>query len=101
MKKYKTQICLIAAVFLLGTAAFCSYHIYDHYADEAEQTEAFENIAEIVEQAQAEERPRSSLDGGRKYPYGIRRTVFEKHGYGRLAFHSRHDPQLSRDADTE
>lgn len=55
MKKYKTQICLIAAVFLLGTAAFCSYHIYDHYADEAEQTEAFENIAEIVEQAQAED----------------------------------------------
>lgn len=55
MKKYKTQICLIAAVCLLGTAAFCSYHIYDHYADEAEQTEAFENIAEIVEQAQSED----------------------------------------------
>ena len=52
MKKY---ICLIAAVCLLGTAAFCGYHIYDHYADEAEQTEAFENIAEIVEQAQAED----------------------------------------------
>ena len=52
MKKY---ICLIAAVCLIGTAAFCSYHIYDHYADEAEQTEAFENIAEIVEQAQAED----------------------------------------------
>ena len=49
MKKYKKQICLIAAVCLLGTAAFCGYHIYDHYADEAEQTEAFENIAEIVE----------------------------------------------------
>ena len=40
---------------LLGAAAFCGYHIYDHYADEAEQTEAFENIAEIVEQAQAED----------------------------------------------
>ena len=40
---------------LIGTAAFCGYHIYDHYADEAEQTEAFENIAEIVEQAQAED----------------------------------------------
>ena len=53
MKKYKKQICLIAAVCLLGTAAFCGYHIYDHYADEAEQTEALENIAEIVEQAQA------------------------------------------------
>ena len=55
MKKYKKQICLIAAVCLLGTAAFCGYHIYDHYADEAEQTEAFENIAEIVEQAQSED----------------------------------------------
>lgn len=55
MKKYKKQICLIVAVCLLGTAAFCGYHIYDHYADEAEQTEAFENIAEIVEQAQAED----------------------------------------------
>ena len=50
--KMKKHICLIAAVCLLGTAAFCGYHIYDHYADEAEQTEAFENIAEIVEQAQ-------------------------------------------------
>lgn len=55
MKDYKKIICLTAAVCLLGTAAFCGYHIYDHYADEAEQTEAFENIAEIVEQAQAED----------------------------------------------
>ena len=53
--KMKKHICLIAAVCLLGTAAFCGYHIYDHYADEAEQTEAFENIAEIVEQAQSED----------------------------------------------
>ena len=52
MKKY---ICLIAAVCLLGTAPFCGYHIYDHYADEAEQTEAFEEIAAIVEQAQTED----------------------------------------------
>ena len=51
MKKY---ICLIAAVCLLGTATFCGYHIYDHYAHEAEQTEAFEEIAAIVEQAQTE-----------------------------------------------
>ena len=55
MKKYKKQICLIAAVCLLGAAAFCGYHIYDHYAHEAEQTEAFENIAAIVEQAQTED----------------------------------------------
>ena len=44
MKDYKKIICLTAAVCLLGTAAFCCYHIYDHYADEAEQTEAFENM---------------------------------------------------------
>ena len=30
-----------------------------------------------------------------------KQTGFVKHGYGRLAFHSRHDPQLSCDADTE
>ena len=52
MKKY---ICLIAAVCLLGTAAFCGYHIYDHYAHEAEQTKAFEEIAAIVELAQTED----------------------------------------------
>ena len=55
MKKYKKQICLIAAVCLLGTAAFCGYHIYDHYAHEAEQTEVFEEIAAIVEQAHTED----------------------------------------------
>lgn len=34
---------------------FCGYHIYNHYAHEAEQTEAFEEIAAIVEQAQTED----------------------------------------------
>ena len=55
MKNYKSIICTIAAVCLLGTAAFCVYCIYDHYANQAEQTAAFEDIAEIVEQAQAED----------------------------------------------
>lgn len=55
MKKYKKTICLIAAVCLLGAAAFCGYHICDHYAREAEQSEAFEEIAELVEQAQTDE----------------------------------------------
>ena len=32
MKKYVMQICIIAAVCLLGATAFCGYHIYDHYA---------------------------------------------------------------------
>ena len=49
MKKYVMQICIIAAVCLLGATAFCGYHIYDHYAHEAEQTEAFEQIAALVE----------------------------------------------------
>ena len=63
MKKYVMQICIIAAVCLLGTAAFCGYHIYDHYAHEAEQTEAFEQIAEVVEQAQTgEEAPQVPLN---------------------------------------
>ncbi len=51
MKKYMNIICIVAAVCLLGAAAFCGYHIYDHYAQESEQEEAFEEIAEIVEQA--------------------------------------------------
>ena len=49
--KMKKHICLIAAVCLLGTAAFCGFHIYHHYAQVDEQTEAFEQIAEVVEQA--------------------------------------------------
>lgn len=55
MKKYVMQICIAAAVCLLGAAAFCGYHIYEHYAHEAEQTEAFEQIADKVEQAQEDE----------------------------------------------
>ena len=55
MKDYKKIICLTSAVCLLGAAAFCGYRIYDHYAHETEQTEAFEEIAAIVEQAQTED----------------------------------------------
>ena len=55
MKKYKNIICIVAAVCLLGTAAFCGYHIYDHYARESEQEEAFEEIAEIVEHTKEQE----------------------------------------------
>ena len=51
LKKYKKQICLTAAVCLIGTAAFCGFHIYHHYAQVEEQTEAFEQIAEVVEEA--------------------------------------------------
>lgn len=61
MKNNVKIICLIAAVCLLGAAAFCSYHIYDHYAKESEQEEAFEEIAEIVEQAQEQENPEETL----------------------------------------
>ena len=55
LKKYKKQICLTAPVCLIGTAAFCGFHIYHHYAQVDEQTEAFEEIAEMVEQAPTEE----------------------------------------------
>lgn len=55
LKKYQSVICIAAAVCLLGAAAFCGYHIYEHYAHEAEQTEAFEQIADKVEQAQEDE----------------------------------------------
>ena len=39
MKHYKTIICVVAAVCLLGTAAFCGFRIYYHYAQVNEQTE--------------------------------------------------------------
>lgn len=55
MKKYTKIICMVAAVCLLGTAAFCGFHIYSHYAHESEQEEVFEKIAEVVEQAQTGE----------------------------------------------
>ena len=54
MKNYKSIICVVAAVCLLGTAAFCGFRIYHHYAQVDEQTEAFEEIAEMVEQAPTE-----------------------------------------------
>lgn len=55
MKKYQSVICIAAAVCLLGTAAFCGFHVCDHYAHQNEQTEAFEEIADKVEQAQEDE----------------------------------------------
>ena len=53
MKKYKNIICIIAAVCLLGVAAFCSYHIYNHYAQEKEQEEVFLELSKIVEQSES------------------------------------------------
>ena len=57
MKKYISQICIAAAVFLLGTAAFCGFQIYHHYAQVEEQTEVFEQIAEVVENTPEETIP--------------------------------------------
>lgn len=51
MKKYKMQICVAAAVLLFAEAVFCGFQVYHHYAQVDEQTEAFEQIAELVEQA--------------------------------------------------
>ncbi len=55
LKKYQSVICIAAAVCLLGAAAFCGFHVYDHYACQNEQTEAFEEIADKVQQAQEDE----------------------------------------------
>ena len=55
LKKYQSVICIAAAVCLLGAAAFCGFHVCDHYAHQNEQTEAFEEIAVKVEQAQEDE----------------------------------------------
>ena len=55
LKKYKSAICIVAAVGLLAASAFCGYHIYHHYAQVDEQTEAFSELAEIVDNAPDEE----------------------------------------------
>lgn len=47
MKNYKSIICVVAAVCLLGTAAFCGFRIYHYYAEVDEQTEAFEEIETV------------------------------------------------------
>ena len=54
MRKYQMQICVIAAVALLGTAAFCGFRIYHHYAQRENQTEVFKQMAELVENAPEE-----------------------------------------------
>ena len=55
MKNYKSIICVVAAVYLLGPAAFCGFRIYHYYAEVDEQTVTFEEIAEMVEQAPTDE----------------------------------------------
>lgn len=55
LKKYQSVICIVAAVCLLGVAVFCGFRVCDHYAHQNEQTEAFEEIADKVEQAQEDE----------------------------------------------
>jgi sortase B len=55
MKKYKSIICMITAVCLLGAAVFCGFHIYYHYTQIDEQTEAFAKIAEVVANVPDEE----------------------------------------------
>jgi len=49
----KKSICLIAAALLLGVTAFCCCQIYYYYAQEAEQKEVFNSLADmVVEQVQ-------------------------------------------------
>ena len=45
MKKYTKIICMVAAVCLLGAAAFCGFRIYSHYAHESEQEEVLKPSA--------------------------------------------------------
>ena len=103
MKKYKKIICMIAAVCLLGTAAFCGFRIYSHYAHESEQEEVFEKIAEVMEQAQTGESETADVllteEETVLAEYG--ELYLQKYGYGRLAFDCRHEYQLSRNADPE
>ncbi len=77
MKNYKSIICVVAAVCLLGTAAFCGFRIYHHYAQVDEQTEAFKEIAEMVEQAPTEETMQTMpLSAGRRCACQVSGIVF-------------------------
>ena len=62
VKNYKTIFCIAAAVAFLGAAFFCGYKIYSHYQQIDEQTEAFAEIAEVVENAKPEEEPPKDKD---------------------------------------
>ena len=62
LKNYKCILCTAAAVALLGAAFFCGFKIYSHYQQIDEQTEAFAEIAEVVENAEPEEEPPSDKD---------------------------------------
>lgn len=48
--KHKKQICIIAAIALLGIAAFCGYQIYHHYTQEARELQVFDELAGSIEQ---------------------------------------------------
>ena len=93
MKNYKSIICVVAAVCLLGTAAFCGFRIYHYYAEVDEQTEAFEEIAEMVEQAPTDETVPDDA------PVSEGEDVLAK--YQELYLHSRHNNPLSCDAEQE
>ena len=62
LKNYKTIICIAAAVVFLGAAVFCGFQIYSHYQQIDEQTEAFAEIVEVVENAEPEEEPPKDKD---------------------------------------
>ena len=62
LKNYKTIICTAAAVAFLGAAVFCGFQIYSHYQQIDEQTEAFAEIAEVVENAEPEKEPTRDKD---------------------------------------
>jgi len=70
MGKYKKNICIIAAVALLGVTAFCGYQIYRHYSQEAGQVEAFDHLAKTVEQPPDTEEEIFTGDGTALPEYG-------------------------------
>ncbi len=80
LKNYKCILCTAAAVAFLGAAVFCGFKIYSHYQQIDEQTEAFAEIAEVVENAEPEKEPPKdkgyARQRGRGYIGKIQRTVF-------------------------
>lgn len=74
MKNYKKTLCIIAAVCLFWTAAFCGVHIYAHFASESKQVKDFADMADTVEQA------RTSVDDKPSIPYSEAEDILPEYG---------------------
>ena len=96
LKKYQSGYLYRCRCCPFGAAAFCGYHIYHHYAQVEQQTEAFEEIAEVVENAPAEEEnQKTNLSARARIFWRNTKSCICRMRIWSVGFHCRHDDQLS------